>query len=453
MSSGQSNPSPKRPIVIPVLILCFLAFVGGAFVAEFKVFPYPVIFAGAFEYIHAANERALTEEENEAEAQSAAPAGRVQTPAATEAFDGYTFLTFDVGRPYTARLIDMQGNVVHEWRRRLRQIWRDPPHRDKPSPDSAVAFRYAELFPNGDIIAVLKASGDSPEGYGLIKLDKDSNLIWAVAENLHHHFCVGSDGRIYGTVHEWRDVQQKPVAGAPYFTGRILEDFVVVLSPDGKVLSRVSLLEAMSAPEFRDLLGSSLFKDFSAKAWDRMHPNDVEVIEESFAARHPFMKPGMVMLSLRDLDALVLLDLSQKRVTWAMRGAWVRQHDPDLLSNGNVLLFDNRGNNIKSSGSRILEVDPSSGAIVWSYAGTKEQPFNSDKAGAQELLPNGNVLISEDDKGRVFEVTRDGKIVWEYRDVRLHQASRVAKNWLQFVPKPPPSTQGAVADADQRSLK
>jgi outer membrane protein assembly factor BamB len=450
-SMKPSKTSQRIQIVLAIVIVCFLAFVGGAFVAEFKVFPYPQIFADAFAYMHASEERTETEEEAQVEQEKVKPKGRVSVAATSEAFDGYTFLTFDVGRPYTAWLIDMQGNVVHEWRKPLRQIWSTPPHRDKPSPDNAIAFRYAELFPNGDMITVLKASGDTPDGYGLVKLDKDSNLIWAAADNFHHHFSIASDGRIFGTTHQWRDTQARPVAGAPYLSKKVLEDFVVELSPEGKELSRVSLLDAIAAPEFQTLLGSSLFRDHGAKSWDRLHPNDVEIIEADFAAHHAFMKPGMVMISLRDLDALIVVDMTSGKMVWATRGAWVRQHDPDLLPNGNVLLFDNRGDDVKPSGSRILELNPSSGKIVWSYAGNPKRKFRSDKAGGQELLPNGNVLISEDDNGRVFEVTREGKIVWEYRDARLHQATRVSKDWLKFTP----SKRGASAMAagDDRSAK
>ena len=31
-----------------------------------------------------------------------------------------------------------------------------------------------------------------------------------------------------------------------------------------------------------------------------------------------------------------------------------------------------------------------------------------------ERLPNGNTLITESDKGRAFEVTHAGEVVWEF---------------------------------------
>jgi hypothetical protein len=414
-----------------------LTFVSGAFVAEFQLFPYPLIFRDAFAYIHAAQERTQTETIVKKEVATVPTKGRITIKATSDAFEGYTFLTYDTPRPSTARLIDMQGNVVHEWHRSLREIWPDTPQREKPSPETAISWRYAQLLPNGDIITTVKAMGDTPDGYGLVKLDKDSNVIWAVPENFNHHFSIASDGRIFGMIHQWRNTRERPVAGAASLPARVLEDFVMELSPDGKELSRASLLDAMAVPEFRDLLNSAAFRNFSTNAWDPLHPNDVEIIDADFASHHSFMKPGMLLISIRDLDALILFDPAARAVTWVMRGAWLRQHDPDLLGNGNIVLFDNRGYNASGNNSRVLEIDPASGRIVWSYAGTSKQPFNSEVGGGQQRLPNGNTLISEDDYGRIFEVDPKGTIVWEYRDVRLHHAMRVATDWLKFVPKAP----------------
>ena len=113
----------------------------------------------------------------------------------------------------------------------------------------------------------------------------------------------------------------------------------------------------------------------------------------------------------------------QERIVWAVRGPWLAQHDPDILANGNILLFDNLGNFLDADGSdaeggggrsRILEFDPSTMAIAWQYAGTAEEPFESDVRASQERLANGNTLITEETRGRIIEVTPDHEIVWEF---------------------------------------
>ena len=102
-----------------------------------------------------------------------------------------------------------------------------------------------------------------------------------------------------------------------------------------------------------------------------------------------------------------------------MTGPFLMQHDPDFLPNGHLLVFDNRitGAMPRFGHSRLLEIDPVTREVVWSYQGTDKEPFYTDSGGTQQLLPNGNVLAVEIQGGRVFEVARGAggdRIVWEY---------------------------------------
>jgi hypothetical protein len=56
----------------------------------------------------------------------------------------------------------------------------------------------------------------------------------------------------------------------------------------------------------------------------------------------------------------------------------------------------------------------------WSYE-EPEQFFSSFISGAQRL-PNGNTLICQGKDGRVFEVTRAGEVVWEFRNPTVGDA-------------------------------
>jgi hypothetical protein len=62
----------------------------------------------------------------------------------------------------------------------------------------------------------------------------------------------------------------------------------------------------------------------------------------------------------------------------------------------------------------VIEFDPTTTEIVWQYAGTAEEPFESDVRASQERLANGNTLITEETGGRIIEVTPEGEIVWEF---------------------------------------
>jgi len=431
----------KRLASLPVLLgavsllsLVFLAFVTGAAVADFKVFPYRQIFAEPFAYVHANMEQKREIAEHRFRHQDVPAEGRITVPAAQGVYPGYTFVTYDSIRPSTARLFDLNGKLVHEWHRDFREIW--PTYESKSRLPSELAFswRYGEIFPNGDIIVVVKAHGATPYGYGLVRLDKNSKVVWARAEHFHHHFSIGSNGNIYAVMHDWRDTTDRPIPGLVDAPLRVLASTLVELSPEGEILRRVDLVDAMSSPGARELLASAFANGFDAEDWDLLHPNDAEVVEPEMAAKHPFMKAGSVLLSLRDLDALVLVDMDTQQVIWTMRGPWIRQHDPDFLENGDILLFDNRGDGVPESGSRVIQVNPSTGLVNWSYRGTAEKPFRSDVCGGNERLPNGNILITEEEGGRVFEITAEGKIIWEYTDVRMHHATRTDAPWLSNSP-------------------
>jgi hypothetical protein len=95
-------------------------------------------------------------------------------------------------------------------------------------------------------------------------------------------------------------------------------------------------------------------------------------------------------------------------------GPWLAPHDPDLLEDGRIMVFDNRGHFGTGGASRIVEFDPRNQKTTWTYSGTEAAPFVSALRGRQQALPNGNVLITESAGGRMLEVTRDKEIVWEY---------------------------------------
>src|SRR4051794_32678821 len=83
-----------------------------------------------------------------------------------------------------------------------------------------------------------------------------------------------------------------------------------------------------------------------------------------------------------------------------------------------ILVFDNRGTGDRPAfgGSRVLEIDPASREVVWSYDGGGENPFYTEERGSAQALPNGDVLVTVGLEGRAFEVTREnpGRVVWEY---------------------------------------
>ncbi len=327
---------------------------------------------------------------------------------------GYTLYTSGHGQ--AARLIDMQGREVHRWALDFLHAWPEPSHISDLVPKGNIHWETVHVLPNGDLLAIYIGHGSTPYGYGLVRLDKDSRLLWRYDGHAHHDIDVGPDGTIYTL---GQRVRETPLLARTSITPPFLDDSVVLLSPDGKVLKEVSIADAFARSPYADLLNLAL----PNHRGDLLHANQAEYIGAADAAHLPGVEAGHVLLSLREISTIAALDPERGIISWALRGPWLFQHDPDILANGNILIFDNRGNFGPGGPSRILEVDPRTSDIVWRYTGNGKAPLYSRVRSDAQRLANGNTLITESEQGRIIEVTPDGGVVWAF----LNPARRDSK--------------------------
>ncbi|WGF87427.1 arylsulfotransferase family protein [Marinivivus vitaminiproducens] len=404
-SEGESVVD-RLLLVLALLAFGFIAFVGGAFVVLQQWAPGQFL-ANAYEGTRALYYLSL-DRQSPLISNQWFPARRAETGVTvydpTRAVDGYTLFTTTNGS--IAQLVNMRGEVVHEWQVAFSDILDETSSIENQAPDEFGFLEKAHLFPNGDLLAVM-ASVDTPYGYGLVKLDANSNVVWKYLERVHHDVEPGADGRIYTLTHR---INQDNVPDRDHLKGPRIDDYLAVLSPEGQELQRVSILDAFLDTEFESILTRTR----PGIPGDLLHANAIQPIEGDLVDKMPFPAANTVLISLREIDALAAISLDTGKVVWMLRGSWVAQHDPDILPNGNILLFDNLGGFAPDNHSRVLEVDPRTGGVVWSYRGTPEHPFDSFIRGSQERLANGNTLITESTGSRVFEVTPEGDIVWEY---------------------------------------
>jgi hypothetical protein len=182
--------------------------------------------------------------------------------------------------------------------------------------------------------------------------------------------------------------------------------------------------------------------------------------------------PDNVIISSRQASFLAIV-ARDGHVVWRMGpdfrespqltriGQIIGQHNAHLIpkglpGEGNLLVFDNGGSSgygfdtpiarngyggLARANSRVLEIDPVKLELVWSYA-PGDAFFATNISGAQRL-PNGNTLITEGPTGRVFEVTPQKKIVWEYINPSptgarnaVYRAYRLPYEWIPQLPKP-----------------
>ena len=290
-------------------------------------------------------------------------------------------------------LIDMQGRLLHRWRYPFESAFPDK----TPTIDTTYV-RRAHLYPNGDLLAIF-------QGGGMIKLDHRSNLLWASNLSYYNHLSLDPSGLILAIAKTARMVPELR-SDEP-----VLEDSIVWLSPDGELLRRVSLLETLTSSPFADLIHPL------PQHADIFHTNTVLAVDDPEVNDESVLAPGLLIVSLREIDMVAILDPRSTTVKAAWRGPWRAQHQPVPLPTGKLLVFDNKGAEV---GSRVVEFDPANEALTWSFPGAGDEPLSSPEAGSCQRLPNGNTLITESEMGRALEITPDHQVVWEF--VSPHRA-------------------------------
>lgn len=287
-----------------------------------------------------------------------------------------------------AFLMNMRGDTIHKWMINPEEVG---------LPEESHC-RRAHIFPDGKLLGIFE--GDGELSGPLIKLDRDSRILWEYRGNCHHDLSVAEDGLIYILTHRKRD--EYP---GQNLTGPILEDFITILSPEGKEIKSISLVKCFIQSPYFYVMNSVRTQG------DIFHTNTIEVLDGKLEEDIPIFKKGRVLISIRNLSIIALIDLEKEKVCWLLWGMWNVQHQPTVLENGNLLLFDNSE---KTGKSRIIEFNPLTQEIVWSYRGDRKNTFYTGIIGSNQRLPNGNTLITESETGRAFEVTKDNRIVWEF---------------------------------------
>jgi hypothetical protein len=307
----------------------------------------------------------------------------------TSAYPGWNLYVTQGG--LQARLIDMDGRVLHVWRAGA----------DAAATAAWKWWRTVHLFPNGDLLT-------QTDNGSLDRIDWDSNIIWSYPGETHHDFDLRDDGHIF--------VLTKSRRRVPGFEGKISEDFVVELDPGGRELRSVSIVKALLKGRQMEILAELKRHQREVKGIrkiDPLHVNSVEVLDGRHVSQLPAFKSGNLLIGLPLIGRVAVLDFEAERVVWSLKGSFRIQHDPTMLTNGNMLIFDNLG--LAGERSRALEINPATGEEVWSHGGTESQAFYSKCCGRVARLANGNTLVVVSKDARAFEIDPAHSVVWEFR--------------------------------------
>jgi len=316
-------------------------------------------------------------------------------------------------------LIDMEGRIVHRWM-------------------AKTAVQLLKLQPDGTLYYMTRDRSDINQA-GLYKLAPDSSVLWYYHCRIDHDFFPLENGNII--IHCITDYMAPELGPElrrhPYFI-EITPDKELVWEWHGEQhlrelvdLCNLELpidwerrmeeeLEERRAWDERvqkaspEQLAAAKEALIRQRSFDWAHNNTCQVIPKNTAAeKDERFRPGNIIFSYRSLDIIGVIDYPSGEIVWAWGpGELDGQHKPHMLPNGHILIYDN---GTRRGWSRVIELDPLNGEIVWEYTGTPKESFFSAFISGAQRLPNGNTLICEGARGRLFEVTPEKEIVWEFR--------------------------------------
>ncbi len=163
-------------------------------------------------------------------------------------------------------------------------------------------------------------------------------------------------------------------------------------------------------------------------SWDEeiLHLNKIEELTSDVAGDFPIFAAGDLALSIRELNMVMVVDPVDGRVKWWQIGPWLRQHDPEFKAGGTIVVFNNNiyetafGESHSKSHvsiprvSNVVEIDPISRDYQIIYGNRNGQEMLTVWRGKLDLTPNGGLIITEFEGGRVFEIDLGGNVIWEY---------------------------------------
>jgi hypothetical protein len=399
------------------------------------------------------------------------------------AWNGYTVLS-PLGTP-AAVVIDMNGNVVKQW---------DGYNNSAGGP--------ARVLPGGFVIAASGARPPHQESLELVERDFAGNVVWRFSG---HEQVAARDGSMVRSArqhHDWQrdsfpagyyspestpaieggntlvlthtDRTQPAVADVPLEDDRLIE-----VSWNGDILwewlASDHIGELGFSPDARRAIKAAPGVNTARGSFDWLHVNSATYVGPNrwFDQGDRRFAPNNVIISSREASLLAIVgrdgsivwrlgpDFTGSKELLAIRQI-IGQHHAHLIPKGlpgagNLLVFDNGGasgygftNPIAPDGkgafvrptSRVLEINPVTLELVWSYSNPR---FFSTNISSAQRLPNGNTLIAAGAGGRMFEVTKEGAIVWEYMypvfsgansSNAVYRAYRVPYGWIPQIVKP-----------------
>ncbi|OEY92759.1 ArsR family transcriptional regulator [Acinetobacter qingfengensis] len=355
-------------------------------------------------------------------------------------------------------LIDMNGNVIQKW-----------PYRGFPTEviDPVInqgkkghVFVQFEEIKNKDKTSF----GNGVNNHAVAELDWSGQVVWKWAGdkatgNAHQHHEISKlpNGNVL-------ILANKLHAVVGFKLPKLIDDVLYEVDPKGKIVWQWTASEHLNEFGFT---AEQLQLVYDTKLADYLHFNNARRLGNNkwYESGDQRFHPDNIIVDSRQANFIIIIDKKTGKVVWNLGPNYTSSeltnpfnskqelpkpvdqlsglHDAKMIAKGlpgegNILLFDNQGGSgypavsyqISTGTSRVVEIDPVRQEIVWEYR--PGSSFFSAFTSSARRLPNGNTQITEGQTGRIFQITKEGKIVWEYISPYLSkaEANRAASNML-----------------------
>jgi hypothetical protein len=317
------------------------------------------------------------------------------------------------------RLVRRDGSIVRRWPVSFSALFPDSSHMSddvRPATDWNIDLHGALALPDGSIVFNFEYGG-------LTRLDRCGRTVWTLAHMTHHSIEPAAGGGFWVPGRRHHPAESK--SPFPPFAPPFAEDLVLRVSDDGKILSEFSVPELFYDNGLTPVLTATGDDFRRGRDWDReiVHLNKITELSAARAGMFPMFEAGDLMLSLRELNMVMVVDPASRDVRWWQIGPWIRQHDPQFARDGWITVFNNNAYKDVLKGYRtdaslprtssILAMNPATRETAVRFGGRPGQEMLSVLRGKQHETERG-LFITESEAGRVIETDAAGRVVWEY---------------------------------------
>lgn len=288
-----------------------------------------------------------------------------------------------------ALLISPDLKIVRKWV--LDEV---PVEGKKPRPAHRKFAHGLEVLPDGSLIFTFDGS------ISLQRIDACGNRVWVTPGPFSHSVTKDDSGSMVWGLRGDQSLAQ-------------------VATADGTVVRSISIADLIEANPTIDILeirrahgnDSRRNRRNTTGYWlpDSLHLNDVDPLRAEMAEAFPDFQAGDLLVSARSLNLIFVVDPDTLEIKWWSVGQTQRQHDPDWLPTGEIMVFNNR---MGRDYSEIVAIDPATFQRRTVFDGRKNG-FYSRIRGKSQMLDSGALIVTSAQQGHVFEVSPSGEIVFE----------------------------------------